>query len=278
MLYPAGRSDYLGFMPYRFVGGYLDLWRDKLPLGDRFNLNTGETWSEYSSIPEGYAGGGAWALPIVSGGMAAADEPITLTTTGQLLSGGPMAGDATLSLSTDGSLSLVVAMSGGGTLTLSVAGGLSLSIAMSGDAGLSLSTSGGLSMIVPFAGDAALSLSGTANLKGLLSLETGVEDTTLTAAGVAQAVWDALAADSNAAGTMGALLNAAGAGGNPWAVALEGSYTAADLIRVMASVLAGKVSGMEAGAPVFRSVDDAEDRVAATTTADGNRLAVTVTP
>jgi hypothetical protein len=49
-----------------------------------------------------------------------------------------------------------------------------------------------------------------------------------------------------------------------------------ELFRVMAAVLAGKVSGAGTNAPVFRAVDDSKDRVAATTDATGNRTSVTV--
>jgi hypothetical protein len=91
---------------------------------------------------------------------------------------------------------------------------------------------------------------------------------------IAQETWQAKASSYNAPGTMGAKVNAAGGSGDPWAVTLEGSYTAADLLRIAAAVLAGKVSGMETGNPVFRSVDDAKDRVTAETTPDGNRTTV----
>ncbi|MDZ7906181.1 MAG: hypothetical protein U5N55_10710 [Cypionkella sp.] len=67
-------------------------------------------------------------------------------------------------------------------------------------------------------------------------------------------------------------------GGDTWETVLEGTYTAAELMRIMASVLAGKVSGMDANAPVFRSVGDTADRVSAVTTSDGNRTSVTVSP
>jgi len=44
----------------------------------------------------------------------------------------------------------------------------------------------------------------------------------------------------------------------------------------MASVLAGKVSGSAANAPVFRSLNDTQDVVTATTNADGDRLSITL--
>jgi hypothetical protein len=85
--------------------------------------------------------------------------------------------------------------------------------------------------------------------------------------GLAQAVWNGLAASYNTAGTMGALVNASGAGGDPWAVTLEGSYTAADLLRIVSAVMAGDASGTnQPGTTVFKSVDGTKDRVTATQT------------
>jgi hypothetical protein len=84
---------------------------------------------------------------------------------------------------------------------------------------------------------------------------------------VAAAVWGQAAAQYNLAGTMGAKLNAAGAASDPWSVTLEGSYTAADLLRIASAVLAGDASGTnQPGTTVFRSLDGTKDRVTATQT------------
>jgi len=56
-----------------------------------------------------------------------------------------------------------------------------------------------------------------------------------------------------------------------WDEILEGSYSSSDLQRIMASSLAGKVSGADTSSPVFRSIDDTKNRISATTTGDGNR-------
>lgn len=61
-----------------------------------------------------------------------------------------------------------------------------------------------------------------------------------------------------------------------WAAVMDGSYTAKNLMRVVAAVLAGKVSGAEAHHPVFRSITDAANVVDATTDSNGNRLGITV--
>lgn len=57
--------------------------------------------------------------------------------------------------------------------------------------------------------------------------------------------------------------------------AIETGYTVRQAIKLMAASMAGKVSGAETNAPVFRSLDDSANRITATTTAEGNRTAVT---
>lgn len=59
-----------------------------------------------------------------------------------------------------------------------------------------------------------------------------------------------------------------------WDELLEGSYSSSDIQRIMAASLAGKVSGADTSAPVFRSIDDTKNRISATTTGDGNRTTV----
>jgi hypothetical protein len=57
--------------------------------------------------------------------------------------------------------------------------------------------------------------------------------------------------------------------------AIETGYTVRQAIKLMAASMAGKVSGADTNAPIFRSLDDSANRITATTTADGNRTAVT---
>lgn len=277
MLWPAGSRNAIGLNPYRYPTSYL-FSRYGLPSGAQRNRFIGETYSPVSSVPDGY-GAQTYIPPKVSGGMASHQAGFSLDGTGNLLSGGPITGSGALSIVGGGGLSLVVSLSGTGSVTVSGTGNLSLTIGLSGNGDVTLTGTGGLSMIVPFSGDGAMSIAGQGDLRGLLSMSGNMTATDeVTPQTVAREVWAAVAAENDAPGSMGAFLVAAGAGGDPWAVTLEGTYTAADLIRIMAAVLAGKVSGMDAGNPVFRSVNDAEDRVEAVTTSDGNRTSVVVTP
>lgn len=59
---------------------------------------------------------------------------------------------------------------------------------------------------------------------------------------------------------------------------IETGWTPREVMRIVAAVLAGKVSGAGANAPVFRDVNDTKARVNATTDSSGNRTAVSLDP
>jgi hypothetical protein len=61
-----------------------------------------------------------------------------------------------------------------------------------------------------------------------------------------------------------------------WGHVIDAGLSAEVLQRLMAAVLLGKVSGAEAGAPVFRDLADTKARVTATTDVNGNRTSVTL--
>jgi len=45
-------------------------------------------------------------------------------------------------------------------------------------------------------------------------------------------------------------------------------------MRILLAAMAGKASGLDVLAPVFRDLADAKDRITATSDADGNRLTI----
>lgn len=67
-----------------------------------------------------------------------------------------------------------------------------------------------------------------------------------------------------------------GDAGAVWAYLLEGTYNAGDLTKIMAAVLAGKVSGAGTGTETFRDVNDTKNRVVSTVDGSGNRTAITL--
>jgi hypothetical protein len=62
---------------------------------------------------------------------------------------------------------------------------------------------------------------------------------------------------------------------NVWDEAIDGAVTARQLMRLYASALGGKASGLATATAVYRDLADSKDRITATVDADGNRTAVT---
>jgi len=55
---------------------------------------------------------------------------------------------------------------------------------------------------------------------------------------------------------------------------VEGTLDHAEVMRILLAAMAGKASGLDVLAPVFRDLADAKDRITATSDADGNRLTI----
>lgn len=64
---------------------------------------------------------------------------------------------------------------------------------------------------------------------------------------------------------------------SPWTEVIESGYTAAEIMRLLAAVMAGKSSGGSTGAATvaFRDLGDTKDRVTAAVDGSGNRTTVT---
>jgi len=78
-------------------------------------------------------------------------------------------------------------------------------------------------------------------------------------------------------GTTGVLLSTSALGSIFDDEVIVGTYTFSDLLKIMASALAGKATGGGTTAVTFRGVDDTSDVIVATVDANGNRSAVTLT-
>ncbi len=263
-LWPNARRDLLGLNPVG-ISGYLAFQQTQQRTQRNLAYFANSGVAQTSSVPEGaFPRPVAILPPLVAGGMAS-DGSIAFTASGNALAGGPVAGDATASFTQSGGLSLQVTLAGDSTFTLTTAGGLALTIALEGDGTATLTGAGGLSMIVPVSGAAIATLTAAANLKGNLSLSGDITPfTELSPQNLAAAVWAAVATDSNDPGTMGEKLNDAGSASNPWTEVIESGLTAAEVLRLIASALAGDAEGLENGSPVFKSLDGTKDRITGT--------------
>ena len=235
-----------------------------------------------SGVPDGYRPPYCWVLPQTAGALAARN---TLDGTGGITDADGWAVRLAIAaltgtggITADGGLvvQLAAALVGSGTVTAANLQAFLAAVAdISGSGTISSADLEGFGAIL-----AALTGSGTATG----SILTGVGELTadilsysdLTVEGMRDAVWNAVAANYNDVGTMGEKMNDAGSGSNPWTEVIEGSYTAAEIFRIIAAALAGELSGAATTTITIKGLDGTTDRIIATVDTDGNRTSLTL--
>lgn len=229
-------------------------------------------WEPKSGVPDGYRIPYAWVMPQTAGGLSARNS---VTGTGDVSDADAWAVRlAQASLTGSGELTavgglivqLVAAVTGSGTVSdADMKAFLQLAAVLTGS-GDADGTATGLGALLAALTGTGTGTGSTLTGTGALSADLVVTGTGLTTGNVGAAVWSAIAAANNTAGTMGEKLNDAGSASNPWTEVIESGYTAAEILRLLAAVAQGDASGLESGAPVFKSIDGATDRVTATYT------------
>ena len=251
--------------------------------GPKRNLTFGEgITTALAGVPDGYTHPGSYLLPMKagalsshnnvtgSGGITDADGWAVRLAVAALTGTGGITADGGLIVQ------LAAALVGTGTVTAANLQAFLAAVADIGGSGtISAADLEGFGAIL-----AALTGSGTATGSTL----TGVGELTadilsygdLTVEGMRDAVWNAVAASYNDVGTMGEKMNDAGSGSNPWTEVIEDSYTAAELLRIIAAALAGELSGAATTTITIQGLDGSTDRIIATVDADGNRSSLTL--
>lgn len=227
------------------------------------------------SFPVGLTPGPAWFAPQTGGEMVLRSDS-SGDLAADLIPSRPMSIDMTGAgdLEAIGALAIAmaIALTGSGALTATVQGRLNASVDMTGSGDLEADLAGFGNMLVDMLGEG--SLEATIAAYGNMAVDIVVTGTGLSTANVGQAVWSALASANNDTGTMGEKLNDAGSASNPWTEVIDSGYTAAEVMRLIASALAGKVSGGGGSTITFRDLADGKDRITATVDTFGNRTAV----
>lgn len=229
-------------------------------------------------VPAGYPPGYTWVMPQDAGTMSARNTIVgTGTLAADLASGinllADLDGQGALALDLALVISLAADLDGSGSVSAALDAIAALTAALSGDGSLTAALEALAFMDAALTGTGTLTAAGT----GLLHMSADIQPfTELSPTSLANAVWEALTTEHDFAGTMGEKLNDAGSAGNPWATVIEGTYTAEELLRLMAAAMAGKVSGAGTVTVTIRDVSDTKDRIVATVDADGNRSAITL--
>jgi hypothetical protein len=277
-----GNYSVLSKSPGRDIGGgAIGLGHNR---GDRNKAShhrarfTGSGWDPLSGVPDGYRPPYVWVLPLNAGGMASRN---IITGTGSITATGAMGKNAVAALEGSGDLTATGALIVSAVAALTGSGSATGSIVAILNAVASISGSGSVTATIDALAWATAGLTGSGTLAATRyatgNMTADIQPfTELSPEALATSVWNAVAASNNAVGTMGEKLNDAGSGSNPWTEVIEGSYTAAELLRVMAAALAGELSGAGTTTITIKGVDGTTDRITATVTSAGNRSAVTL--
>lgn len=240
----------------------------------------GDQWNDgKSAVPVGYLSPQAWLLPIRTGGLSSFDRAsgsATFTGAGALGKNAlaDLVGSGALSGAGQLVVSAVAALVGEGSISLAdLRAFLQATADLSGSGALAADADALGWLLADLVGQGAVS----APPYGVGHMEASILPfTELSPAALASAVWSAVAADNNDTGTMGEKVNDAGSASNPWTEVIEGSFTAAEMLRVIAAALAGELSGAATTTITIKGVDGATDRIVATVTSDGDRTNVTL--
>jgi hypothetical protein len=180
------------------------------------------------------------SLGALAGLIAALDGSGTLTAdaSGLVEIAAALVGSGAITADMGLLVGLVATLSGVGSLTGDMTGAAALTAALAG--------TGDLVPLLTATSDIIASLVGTSSMTATPSA-LGQMSATLTVAeaadplspsALAAAVWNALAASFNTAGTMGNKLNSASSAGDPWGTAIPGAYAAGSAGNVLGNLAA----------------------------------------
>lgn len=235
--------------------------------GAQRNLTAGEgVTNQQAGYPYGHLHPQSWSMPQKAGGMSSYQEvtglgSLTASILAVKLAQADLTGLGTLEAIGGLVVQLLADIAGSGEVSDAGIKAFLQAVASIGGSGeISDADLEGFGAILA-------SLTGNGTLEDSVATGTGamaaalvVTGTGLTTSNVGPAVWSALASANNVAGTMGEKLNDAGSASNPWTEVIESGYTAAEILRLLASVAAGSATGLDADA-AFKSLDGTKDRI-----------------
>jgi hypothetical protein len=273
----------LAQLPLRQIGGSPGTFRSMWGRGDRMNQSVGQGIpSKLAGIPSGHLAPSSWVLPYKPGAMSSFTNLVVTVTPGtlNLAAGVNITGSTTVTITVnpaDGQL--IVSASGSTSITFNLAGNLAGALSAAGSTSFSFTVNNAtLGAIVDAIGAALVQFSNSATVRATGNLSGDITPfTELSPQSLSAAVWEALASAYNAPGTMGELLNSAGAAADPLLGTVEGGLTLRDVLRILLAVNAGDATGLEGSTMVFKSQDGTVDRVEATYSS-GARTVTSVDP
>lgn len=209
--------------PGRDLGGITDSYKAIKPTTMMLTNLQDDIKNDFSksSIFEGTSPPYSYVLSLDTFNLSSSYTKASLSSSGNLVGGKPASGSSTITFTTTATGGLIVSGSGSASITLSATGTVLSVASASGSATITLSGSALIGALAGVAGTSSITLTPTATitaigyLQGLASNESEFSPDAL-----ARAIWDALRADYNVAGSMGETMNNLGAGANPWSALL----------------------------------------------------------
>jgi hypothetical protein len=242
--------------------------------------NQTAAFGELAGQPDGTTHPASWLMALQAGRVSSRSTQITFSAAASGTLGLPATGSTSITFTVPpADLQLVVSASGSTSITFSTTADLAGALAAQGSTSISFTVPPAtLGAIIDAQGNAPItwSLSATPRAIGVLSGDI-TPFTELSPQSLSAAVWQALASAYNTPGSMGELLNSAGAAADPLLGVVEGGLTLRDVMRVLLAVNAGDATGLEGSTMVFKSQDGTVDRVEATYTS-GSRNVTSVDP
>ena len=184
-------------------------------------------FNKYASHPIGYAVPAAFKLAQKSGGIGSTNSSTgTITPSASMAAGRNLSGSSTMTITlTNAQLDQIVSLVLSGSLSMSVTSAILAGAAnLDADGTMTITASSAIcGAIVSSIASSSMSISGTGTsfLTALANMEAEAGGPTpLSPEGLAAAVWDAVLADYQNAGSAGEALSDAGGAGNPWSALL----------------------------------------------------------
>lgn len=207
---------------------YLERFSNKLPGGSRNIFASDAEINSLSSKPAGSRHPVAWQMPQKAGGLASHNNTnISVTQTALAVLGLPATGSTTITFTQTGTGGLIVSGTGTATITFSSTATILSVASASGSSTITFTPTAEIGAEAGLTASTSITLSATATRYAIGYMSgLSTSETEFSAAALASAVWDALTADYNTAGTMGAAMAAAGGAGDPWITNLPGTYVA----------------------------------------------------
>lgn len=235
--------------PMRYHGGVGPLAVDRprfaqFALAVGFNLSeatvvAGASISDSFGIPAGVRHPQSWVMPIKGGGIKSfrrAVARVDASADGEL--GLARAAASTITITAQAAGGLIASLTGTATITVNGQAAIVATLSSAGLATITINAAVALAAEASMVASALLTVEGSSASMGLgFFTATTVDSGVLTPAGIAAAVWQALAAEFNVPGSMGAKLNTASSGGVDYAALAAAVIAAAQLDPIHANVV-----------------------------------------